>query len=59
MGEKFVGEGPKTKLAESQFLKRINCHSNKMKFLKQCFAFFITKPLGMKFVVTWRLSVKI
>ena len=30
MGEKLVGEGPKTKLAESQFVKRINCHSIKM-----------------------------
>ena len=30
MGEKLVGGSPKTKLAESQFLKRINCHLIKM-----------------------------
>ena len=29
--KKLVVEGPKTKLGESQFLKRINCHSIKMK----------------------------
>ena len=30
MGEKLVGERPKTKLAESKLLKRINCYSIKM-----------------------------
>ena len=29
--KKLVGQGPKTKLAESQFLKRNICHSVKMK----------------------------
>ena len=28
--KKLVGQGPKTKLAENQFLKRNNCHSVKM-----------------------------
>ena len=30
MGKKLVSERTKTKLAESQFLKRSNCHSVKM-----------------------------
>ena len=35
--KKLVIEGPKTKLAESQFLKRSNCHSIKMNQMKQYF----------------------
>ena len=46
--KKLVGEGPKTKLAESQFLKRSSCYSIKNNQMKQYFASFITKPLKLK-----------
>ena len=42
MGEKLVGERPETKLAESQFLKRIDGHSIKY------FASFKRKHLKYK-----------
>ena len=38
----------KINLAESQFLKRSNCHSIKVNHMKQNFASFITKPLKYK-----------
>ena len=37
MGKKLMSEGPKTKLAESQLLIRVNCHSIKMNSKKQDF----------------------
>ena len=48
MREKIMCEKSKTKLAESQFLKRSSCYSIKKKKMKKHFAAFITKPLKCK-----------
>ena len=43
--KKLVSERPKANLADSQFVKRSNCHSIKMNQMKLYFASFTTKLL--------------
>ena len=44
----LANDRKQNKSAESQFLKRNNCYSNKMNEMRQYFASFITKPLKYK-----------